>query len=46
MVAAAEDALLDAEMRLRKVRLQMRKPAPPPHRKARQRVPVQPPIHA
>jgi hypothetical protein len=46
MVTAAEDALLATEMRLRKVRMQMRKPAPPPRRKARQRAPVQPPVHA
>ncbi len=46
MVAAAEDALLDAEKRLRKVRTQMRKPAPPPHRKAPGHAPLQPPVHA
>ncbi len=45
MVTAAEDALLETEKRLRKVRMQMRKPAPPPHRKARARAPVQPPVH-
>jgi hypothetical protein len=43
MVTAAEDALLETEKRLRKVRMQMRKPAPPPHRKARERAPAQPP---
>lgn len=42
MVTAAEDALLETEKRLRKVRMGMRKPAPPPHRKARAR----PPVHA
>jgi len=46
MVTAAEDALLETEKRLRKVRMQMRKPAPPPHRKARRRAPVQPPVQA
>lgn len=46
MVAAAEDALLDAEKKLRKVRMQMHKPAPPLHRKAPRRAPVQPPVHA
>jgi hypothetical protein len=46
MVTAAEDALLETEKRLRKVRMQMmRKPAPPPHRKARVRAPVPPPAH-
>jgi len=45
MVTAAEDALIETEKRLRKVRMQMRKRAPPPHRKARQRPPVQPRAH-
>ena len=46
MVAAAEDALLDAEKKLRKVRMQMHKPAPPLHRKVPRRAPVRPPVHA
>jgi len=44
MVTAAEDALIETEKRLRKVRMRMRKSAP--HRKARQQAPVQPRVHA
>ena len=44
MAAAAEDVLLETEKRLRKVRMQMRKPAPPPHRKVRPGAAAHPPV--
>ncbi len=46
VVTAAEDALLETENRLRKVRMQLRKRVLRPGRKARQRAAEHPPVHA